>query len=403
MGSIKIMLRESKKKPDGTMPLVIRVIKDRKTKFVFLGHYIKETDWDVEDKKVKKSHPNSAALNHLIFTKLSETSNLLIDAQTDNKEVSSVKLKSKIKNINISSFSTVAQGHLNDLEKLNKFNQLAGEKPRVNHFKKFLNNEDIGFSNITPALLKRFMIYLKVNVGLNDRSVMNTLIVIRTVFNRAIQHDLVDRKYYPFGPGKIQIKFPESVKIGLNEKEVRLMAEVKLDAGSKEWHARNIWLASFYLAGVRVSDIIKLKWTDIYDGRIHYVMGKNNKIVSLKLPEKVVDILDLYKSRKKGFSFVFPYLKDEDEENIEILHSHTRTANHVINENLKLVTKKAKIKKKVTMHISRHTFGNIAGDRISPQMLQKLYRHSDLKTTIGYQANFIHKDTDKALESVLNF
>ena len=51
----------------------------------------------------------------------------------------------------------------------------------------------------------------------------------------------------------------------------------------------------------------------------------------------------------------------------------------------------------MTMHISRHSFGQIAGDKIAPQLLQKLYRHSDLKTTIGYQSNFIHKDVDGEL------
>lgn len=36
-------------------------------------------------------------------------------------------------------------------------------------------------------------------------------------------------------------------------------------------------------------------------------------------------------------------------------------------------------------------------------MLQKLYRHTDIKTTIGYQANFIHKDVDEALGAVVGF
>ncbi|TDN93417.1 hypothetical protein DET49_104148 [Salegentibacter sp. 24] len=36
-------------------------------------------------------------------------------------------------------------------------------------------------------------------------------------------------------------------------------------------------------------------------------------------------------------------------------------------------------------------------------MLQKLYRHSDLKTTLNYKANFIHKEADDALDSVINF
>tara|TARA_R110002096_G_scaffold26492_1_gene81714 strand:- start:95 stop:262 length:168 start_codon:yes stop_codon:yes gene_type:complete len=55
------------------------------------------------------------------------------------------------------------------------------------------------------------------------------------------------------------------------------------------------------------------------------------------------------------------------------------------------------------MHIARHSFGNIAKDSIHPLMLQKQYHHSDLKTTINYQANFIHTEADDALESVINF
>lgn len=66
------------------------------------------------------------------------------------------------------------------------------------------------------------------------------------------------------------------------------------------------------------------------------------------------------------------------------------------------MAKTSGIEKKLSNHMARHTFGNIAGDRIHPLMLQKLYRHSDLKTTLIYQANFIHKEADEALEKVLN-
>ena len=45
--------------------------------------------------------------------------------------------------------------------------------------------------------------------------------------------------------------------------------------------------------------------------------------------------------------------------------------------------------------------GNISGDKIPIQMLQKLYRHSDITTTINYQQSFINKDTDDALETVI--
>jgi len=74
-----------------------------------------------------------------------------------------------------------------------------------------------------------------------------------------------------------------------------------------------------------------------------------------------------------------------------------------LNKALKKVAELAGIEKKLTMHIARHTFGNLSGDKIPVQMLQKLYRHSSITTTIGYQANFIHKDADDALDAVIGF
>ncbi|WP_211362736.1 hypothetical protein [Gillisia hiemivivida] len=38
------------------------------------------------------------------------------------------------------------------------------------------------------------------------------------------------------------------------------------------------------------------------------------------------------------------------------------------------------------MKITRHSFGNIAGDKIPVQMLQQLYRHSSINTIIMNQS-----------------
>ncbi len=67
----------------------------------------------------------------------------------------------------------------------------------------------------------------------------------------------------------------------------------------------------------------------------------------------------------------------------------------------KYVAPAAEIDAPLTMHIARHTFGSLAGDAIPIQMLQKLYRHSNVSTTIGYQSNFIHQETDDALDAVI--
>jgi hypothetical protein len=61
------------------------------------------------------------------------------------------------------------------------------------------------------------------------------------------------------------------------------------------------------------------------------------------------------------------------------------------------------IDKSLGMHIARHTFGNLAGNEIDIYMLKKLYRHSNITTTVKYQSNHIHKDADEALDAVLAF
>ena len=72
------------------------------------------------------------------------------------------------------------------------------------------------------------------------------------------------------------------------------------------------------------------------------------------------------------------------------------------NKWLKIMAKDLEIDKKITCHVARHTFGNLSGDKIPIQMLQKLYRHSSITTTVNYQQAFMNKETDDALDKVLN-
>jgi len=53
------------------------------------------------------------------------------------------------------------------------------------------------------------------------------------------------------------------------------------------------------------------------------------------------------------------------------------------------------------MYISRILLGISQTIKIPPQMLQKLYLHSHISTTVGYQAAFINKSADDALDEVI--
>lgn len=402
MASVKIILRNKPNK-DGTHSLALQIIKNRVSSITHLGHSIEKRHWDPDAGRVRKSHPNSKRLNTFLLKKLAESEDKLLELETQKKDTSSKAITRHIKKEGDNSFFSLAAVYLDNLQKRGKYNRVVSEEPRINHFREFLKERDITFQEITVTLLNRFRAYLSSVRGVSERTIINHLMIIRTVFNLAIKSNLVDAKHYPFGKEKVPIKFPDSIKIGLNPEEVKIIEELDLAEEPKMNHARNIWLFSFYFAGMRVSDVLRVTWDDFQDMRLHYSMGKNLKAGSLKTPEKALLILSQYENRKGAYKTVFPDLDSvTDLNNLYEVQRITSYSVKRLNKWLKKVAEKAKIEKKMTLHISRHTFGNISGDRIPIQMLQKLYRHSSITTTIGYQANFIHKDADDALESVIN-
>lgn len=403
MATVKIVLRQKVNK-DGTLPLAIRITKDRKTSFIHIGKSIKEQDWNEDRQRVKKSHPNSTRLNNLLIKKLAEANDKSLELETQKENISAKQMKEKL-NPTYSAFFQQAEIYLEDLRKSGKYNSLSAEQPRIKHFKEFVKVEDIAFADITVSLLNRFRAWLKGTRKVSERTIVNHLILIRTIYNKAISEGNANLANYPFGKGKVQIKIPESVKIGFEVEDVEVLESLELESDSYLNHARNVWLFSFYFAGMRLSDVLRLRWSDFTELRLHYKMGKNKKVGSLKTPEKAIKILEQYESdKKKKSDLVFPELKVLPNLKDDFLvQKKISFADKRLNKALKQIAELAGIEKKLTMHIARHTFGNISGDKIPVQMLQKLYRHSSITTTIGYQSNFIHKDADDALDAVVSF
>ena len=402
MGTVRVVLR-GKTNKQGQNPIAIRITENRKSSYIYTGQYIEMKFWDDSNRRVKRSHPNSSMLNNLILSKIAEANNKLLELETSEETLSATTVKRHIKNENINtSFFDLANKYLTSIHKSGKYTRYSADKSRIKHFRKLLNGRDIDFKDINEILIRRFQAYLRETRQVGERTIVNHLIVIRTIFNLAIRQDLVNPRYYPFGKGKVVIRFPESIKIGLNKEEVRTLENLELKPGPQR-HALNVWLFTFYLAGMRVSDALRLRWTDIQNGRLFYSMGKNQKAGSLKLPEKANNILKQYEHLKqKPDDVIFPELKNIDFNNNIKVQKAINNADKKFNKYLSRIAEIAGMDKKITMHISRHTFGNLSGEEIPLQMLQKLYRHTSITTTINYQSSFIFKDADEALDRVIN-
>ncbi len=402
MSSLQIVLRRKPNKQK-KFPLAIRITKNRRTSYLSTGQYIDEKEWDSSKRLVRKSHANYKAINNLLLNKLADANDKVLKAETEDKDISLLTIRKKVKGDNQMDFFAIAYEHLENLKNAEKFRQYETQRGRIEKFQKFVGMDRLAFKEITVFLLKNFEGYIINQEKRKPRTVVNYMILIRKIFNLGISASIVDRKYYPFGKGKIQIRIPESQKIGLSREEVKLL-ESAIFITKPQRNALDVWLTSFYFAGIRVSDVLKLRWSDFTDGRLIYRMGKNQKLVSLKVPEKAENLLIRYKGVGEPESdLVFPYLKESDFSDAKTLLVRTRTVTRSLNRRLQIVSDNLGIGKKLTMHIARHTFGNISGDKIPIQMLQKLYRHSSITTTISYQANFMNDEQDDALDKVVNF
>ncbi|QIE59296.1 tyrosine-type recombinase/integrase [Rasiella rasia] len=401
MATIRVVLRKKKNKA-GRFPIAIRITKDRKSSYLNTGQYIDEKFWDEKNRNVRKSHPNSKMLNNFISTKVAEANDKVLKSEMNPEYQTVSDIKTKIIATKGLDFFAVAEMHLQNLKNRNKHHQYDTEIGRIKKFKEFLDKDILPFNKLNSTVLKKFETFLLHKKKLAPRTVVNYLILIRTIFNLAISESIADRGLYPFGKGKMTIKIPEAQKIGFSTDEIQKLenAESLTEAQQKAVH---VWLVSFYFAGIRVGDVLKLKWSDFNDGRLLYRMNKNSKLVSLKIPDKAIEIFNHYRKNSNYNGLVFPQLKGVNLNDTEEVSKRTQSITRNLNRRLKIAGKSLGIQKNISMHIARHSFGNISGDKIPIQMLQKLYRHSSVTTTIRYQANFIHKDADDALDSVVNF
>lgn len=407
MATVKIVLRKKPNK-DGTLPLCLRITKDRKTSFIHLGYSLKEKDWDAESQKVKRTYPNHVRMNNFILKKLSEATDNSLELEASSSSVTVKAVREKLKPNTGLSFFCQADNFLEQLKSQGKYNQYTSDKPRIEHFKDFLGNNDIAFADITVGLLERFRSYLKKlkpysnRPHLSERTIMNHFVVLRSVYAHARKNGVITKEQSPFGENGIKIKFPDSLKVGLTIEEVSQLENAEL-TDPAAIHARNLWLFSFYFAGIRVSDLLRIRWTDIQNDRLHYSMGKNNKGGSLKMSEKAIKILKQYEHLKeKKDDLIFPELKECNFDNKFLTQRTIAFKTSAVDKCLRLhVAPAAGIDKKLTMHIARHSFAQNAGD-IDVRTLQHLFRHSKLETTEGYMGQFRFEKADDALDAVLS-
>lgn len=409
---------------DGRFPISVRITIDRKPSYIMTGQKLDSLNqWDAKTQRVKKSHPNSVRLNNFLLNELTKANDKVLELEAK-KQVSAKEVRVSLKPVDEKRFyfREVANRFLAEQEALGNYECHKTQKGHLKRFYAFVGSGNILFKEITVDLLQRYLIFLKQSKRfrynenspikpLSDRTIANHMITIRTIYNRAISANLASKEDYPFGAkGKVPIKIGGSAKLGLDETEIKRMEELDLSGKSEIYnHARNIWLTEFYFAGMRVTDCLLLKWNDLQSGRLYYKMSKNGENGSVKIPDKALVIIEQYKSGKSdpknlhGLIFSFLWDLESLDDRMEVRKKIAFTVKR-LNDAMINIMKWIGSTKSASQHKARHSFAQRAEEKeIHPKVLQKMYRHESVITTMKYQSNFSFKKADEAIDAVLDF
>lgn len=221
--------------------------------------------------------------------------------------------------------------------------------------------------------------------NINEQDIKNFLGKIKEVNTQRNYHSAI-KKFYDICMGqKNKFKYiPYAHKnnrlpIVLSVLEIQKMFDV-----CENIKHRTI-LSLLYSTGLRVSELINLKWKDIDRSRmvINVIGGKGNKDRQLPLNEKLITVLTAYWKEYKSVEYVFNGQKS-------LLYS-SRSVLEVV----KQLAEKAGLGKRVYTHLIRHcTMTHLVEAGLDINIIQRLCGHSSVKTTSTYlhiSHNYISK------------
>jgi len=419
----------SRKDKNGNFPIGIKVSQNGIPAYLFEGNNLASRDhWDATKQQVKKAHPQATRLTNFLIKRLAEINGKILDFETAKQHCTAEDILNAVRGkqeklapqvlpvpeVKLAFFKDVADNYLKEQRGLGNYDVFTADRSKLKRFYEFAG-ERVTFPEITVEFLRKFTLFMRMDRNrnrkehkpLSDRTITNHLLLVRTLYNRAITAGLTDNSTYPFGGrDKICIKFGKSEKIGLTGDEINLLKNHQFSAEQQNLHhSRNIWLVCFYFAGMRITDALLLKWSDFQNGRFYYVMSKNGEPGSLPIPQAVTTILELYKGKSKGHDLVFPALSElENLDDRFELRRKIGSVTKMMGDDMKEIMNLLTINKNASPHRARHSFAQRAEEKeIHPKVLQKMYRHESITTTMQYQSNFSHKKADEALEAVIDF
>lgn len=393
MATLKIVLRKDKTNKKGECPIHFRITKDRKPRYISSGIMVSEQSWDEKNTRIRPSVQNSARINALLATKFAEVQAGFLEMETVDRTMTSTQIRDKVKGRPSMGLFDLAEKKLNVYLEKGKVGTYRTRKTMILKLERFLGNRNASFSDITPDVLERYIEYLRA-MGNGNNTIVYNLKFFKATYNEALRLELIDYRHNPFR--KIKFHIDKVSKGFLSEQELEAMAKLDLEKEPRLALCRDIFLFASETCGIRISDLLQLKWEKFDGTHISFTMRKTSGQLSLKVPNRSLAIMEKYR-RESGY--IFPVMpEDVDSDDLELIYDKIHRATCYVNKGLRQVAKMAGVKKKVTTHIGRHTWATRALRKGIPvEKVSKLMGHSTIELTLEY-AKIVNSELDKAME-----
>ncbi|QQS51444.1 MAG: site-specific integrase [Bacteroidota bacterium] len=404
MASVKVMLLSWKKLNNGENPIALRIIKDRKRKLISIGHSCSEELWDDnnKDNKVKKEHPNSKRINLLIRSKINDAERLILQYEEEKRDYTLEEIARILTNRKTT--ITVLKFHDELIERFNKTNKLGNARvynDSKRSLKKFNNDKDFYFSDITYSFLKRYERYFREHEA-KETAISYYMRTLRAVYNTALKEGYCKKENYPFIEYKISDLNTKTAKRALSKDIIQKIAALKLTE-EKYIHARNYFLFSYYNMGLNFTDLARLKWSNIVDGRLQYQRAKTAKIYGIKILEPALKVLDYYKEKyyQGNNGYIFPILSEDHKTETSIRNRIHKIIGQV-NKNLKELPGLNEPNLNLTTYVARHSWATIMKKSgVSTSIISADLGHDSERTTQVYLDSFENEVLDEANKNIL--
>jgi len=263
---------------------------------------------------------------------------------------------------------------------------------------RFLNGKDISLNHLDHDWLVRFRSHL-VKLGNKPTTVQRNLSFLRTMLKAAIRHKAMEAANNPFMD--FPLPAPKVNKERLTEPELQTLLKTEYQNPASMAVVR-LFAFQFHTAGTRIGDTITLKPEQLQGNKLEYTMHKTGHLQSVYLNEGAKQSLAWFADQfpdTTGKAFVFPFLRGKEHLEGVALDKAVESATAQINRQLKQVAKEAAISKRLTTHMARHTFADLArkkgGNLYS---ISKALGHSNLKITENYLSAFDRDGVDDLLK-----